>query len=337
MFLMTKFILTIVILSMNFCLGAERACAADKALRTPKPGKIPHLHVALCAIFQNDAPYLKEWIEFHKIQGIEHFYLYNNNSSDGYKKVLSPYIANHEVTLVDWPYRHDHANVSQWNEIQMDAYNHCLQHYGKQADWMAFIDTDEFLFSPSGSKLNTFLNKYKNFGGVCANWLMFGTSSVYDLSENELLIERLIHCAVPNHPTNAHVKSIVQPRHVSAFRNPHFALYHPGQTAVETDFTPINGPFSSTIKLDDLRVNHYWMRTERYLRETKIPRRNHMCGEDPAALLNLIDELNKDVDAAILQFVPELKKKMKLSNCTIQESCSKRVLQVSTALISRYA
>ena len=37
-------------------------------------------NVAVCAIFKNEAPYLKEWIEFNHLVGVEHFYLYNNNS-----------------------------------------------------------------------------------------------------------------------------------------------------------------------------------------------------------------------------------------------------------------
>ncbi len=34
--------------------------------------------IVLSAVFQNEAPYLKEFIEFHKLMGVEHFFLYNN-------------------------------------------------------------------------------------------------------------------------------------------------------------------------------------------------------------------------------------------------------------------
>src|SRR5258708_3259374 len=44
--------------------------------------------LAVCTIFQNDAKYLPEWIEFHQQQGVEHFYLYNNLSQDNWKKML---------------------------------------------------------------------------------------------------------------------------------------------------------------------------------------------------------------------------------------------------------
>ena len=34
--------------------------------------------LSICAIFKNEANYLKEWIEYHRMVGVEHFYLYNS-------------------------------------------------------------------------------------------------------------------------------------------------------------------------------------------------------------------------------------------------------------------
>ena len=47
-------------------------------------------YLALVAIFSNDGRFLKEWIEFYLIQGVEHFYLYNHLSQDNFKEVLKP-------------------------------------------------------------------------------------------------------------------------------------------------------------------------------------------------------------------------------------------------------
>ena len=59
--------------------------------------------LSLCLIFKNEAPFLKEWIDYHTIVGVDHFYLYNNNSDDNYKEVLEPYIRQGIVTLIEWP------------------------------------------------------------------------------------------------------------------------------------------------------------------------------------------------------------------------------------------
>ena len=82
--------------------------------------------LALCAIFQNDAPFLQEWIEFHKLQGVEHFYLYNNRSQDEFKEVLAPYVESGEVTLVEWPFTYPENDHSQWIRIQSSAYMDCV-------------------------------------------------------------------------------------------------------------------------------------------------------------------------------------------------------------------
>src|SRR4051794_35476653 len=81
--------------------------------------------LAIGAIFRDEAPYLKEWIEFHKLVGVQHFYLYNNYSTDDYESVLRPYIEIGEVEVIQWPY-----TSSSWEnwlyEVQASAYTDCI-------------------------------------------------------------------------------------------------------------------------------------------------------------------------------------------------------------------
>ena len=48
--------------------------------------------LAIATMFQDEARWLKEWLEYHLLVGVQHFYLYNNLSSDNYQDVLQPYI-----------------------------------------------------------------------------------------------------------------------------------------------------------------------------------------------------------------------------------------------------
>ena len=59
--------------------------------------------LALCTIFQDEARYLREWIEFHRLQGVEHFFLYDNRSHDEPGRVLKPWLDAGVVTLRQWP------------------------------------------------------------------------------------------------------------------------------------------------------------------------------------------------------------------------------------------
>ena len=59
--------------------------------------------MGIATMFYNEAPYLKEWIEYHRLAGVDHFWMYNNNSTDHWQEVLQPYIAEKLVEVIDWP------------------------------------------------------------------------------------------------------------------------------------------------------------------------------------------------------------------------------------------
>ncbi len=44
--------------------------------------------LVLCSIFQNEAAWLREWLEFHLLVGVQHALLYNNHSTDAYGEVV---------------------------------------------------------------------------------------------------------------------------------------------------------------------------------------------------------------------------------------------------------
>src|ERR1700722_20337450 len=114
--------------------------------------------LSCCAIFRDEAPYLKEWIEFHKLVGVQHFYLYNNRSRDQYRQVLAPYILRGEVELIEWSW--EYAIWRQWTAIQHIAYNLALKRAYKKTKWLAFLDIDEFLFAVEKDNLRDFLRDY---------------------------------------------------------------------------------------------------------------------------------------------------------------------------------
>jgi Glycosyltransferase family 92 len=61
------------------------------------------LYFSICAIFRNEAPYLREWIEFHKLIGAQRFFLYDNGSIDASGAVLAPCASRGEAMIMEWP------------------------------------------------------------------------------------------------------------------------------------------------------------------------------------------------------------------------------------------
>lgn len=266
-------------------------------------------NLAVCAVFRDEAPYLKEWIDFHRIVGVEHFYLCSHNSCDDYKVVLEPYIKAGIVDLVELQ-GDPNESVALFNiNVQCMFYNTCVNHLKGVARWVAFIDSDEFLFPSAGKGLLTdVLKDYEGFGGVAVNWQMYGTSSIEQIEPGKLITKYLIRKAKINYFENLHVKSIVQPLTVTHFDNPHFANYIDGFFQVTTDFTPFKGPKSPFVQIDTLRINHYWTRDENYLWNVKAVRQSKWWGENRTNLENRKREMNKIKDCSIYPYLAALKR-----------------------------
>lgn len=135
-----------------------------KMINLEKNKKQYKYNVSICAIFLNESPYMKEWIEFHKMIGVDHFYLYNNMSTDDYQSVLDPYIEEGIVTLIDWNVPHG----------QISAYWDCVRRIRGESRWVGFIDLDEFVV-PRKGKIYDYLKLYDyRCGAVLIYWKIFG-------------------------------------------------------------------------------------------------------------------------------------------------------------------
>lgn len=263
--------------------------------------------LSVCAIFRDEARFLKEWIEFHRLLGVEHFYLFNNLSSDDYKTVLAPYIRKNIVELYEW--NHEATEINSWNFIQTSAYQMIIEKSAKETEWLAILDTDEFLYPVKDKDLRQFLNKFQKYSAICVNWQMFGTSGVDFVPSNELLIDLLTLKAPQNHYENFHVKSIVKPSHVSSCLNPHFCFFYSGCYQVNENKEQFEGPISPYVSVDKIRINHYWARDEDFLYNVKIPRRG-LWGEGPDGCIMRNESLNIESDFEISRFSDALRKRM---------------------------
>jgi hypothetical protein len=136
--------------------------------------------VSLCLIFKDEAPFLKEWIDFHKMIGVDHFYFYNNNSTDNFLEIIQPYLNQNDITLIDWPYQ----------QAQHKAYKHCYDTYRKDSNWISFLDADEFICLKNEENIADWLSKYSKYPSVTAYWKMFGTGGLLKHDYNKLVIEQ---------------------------------------------------------------------------------------------------------------------------------------------------
>jgi hypothetical protein len=249
------------------------------------------------AVFRNEAPYLKEWIEFHKLVGVQHFVLINDRSDDDFEAVLRPYVEAGEVDLVSEP-SPVHLQTLGWLGYQLEAV--CAMVVGSVgvARWLALIDLDEFIVPGPFDTLVDALAEYEEFGGVYVRWNQFGTSGIRKLAADRLLTEQLrCRSATPNAEELG--KSIVKPHRVR-LPNIHECALVPGYAYADC------GVDSRIV------INHYWSRDEEFLIDRKIPRKQRVRGWDvDAETVERIKSLFNDVrDDSMGRFLPELRRRV---------------------------
>lgn len=281
--------------------------------------KIPYT-LALFSLFQHEAPYLKEWIEYHLLLGVEHFYLYNNLSNDNYFEVLEPYITRGIVTLVHWPYIDpEDAGPFYWCEMQKRAYENAMQRARGKYRWMAFIDTDEFLVPLKKDNMVEFLKEYEPYGGIVINWVIYGTSYVENIPPGQLMIDKLVMRSYDENVENTKIKSIVKPHRVSWWPSPHYCEYMPGYYAVDSSHTKVDADsqYNPLRPINKIRIHHYWFRDAGFYWNVKVPRWRTTAWQLTDTEFSWKEhESNKVWDPTIRRFVPQLKKQMKLPDDT---------------------
>jgi len=260
---------------------------------------VPDHYLAVCAIFRDEAPYLREWIAFHRLVGVERFYLYDNGSDDGPGSVLAPYVAEGCVDLRPWP-------IPFHRSAARKAYADCLERVRGRVRWLACIDLDEFLFPPDGWTLPPVLRDYEEFPGVVVRWQVYGSSG-HERASTEPVIARFNQRAPTAWVRNRRVKSIVDPARALRPINCHHFAYRDGALAVDERKVPVGliprrryqkrlrrlyallGPAlrffdpygatdvtEATVSVARLRINHYPIKSrEEFVRKARLKKEKH--------------------------------------------------------------
>ena len=206
----------------------------------------PRYYLAVCAIAKNEGPYLKEWIEWHRQQGVEKFYVYDNESTDCTKAALEPYIASGLVEYRYWP----------GQKQQLAAYDDCFERHRLETRWLAVIDLDEFIVPVKDRTIPDFLRRMEKFAVVEVNWLVYGSSGAKTREPGGVMARFRRH-SLPTHYLNTHVKSIADPRRVCTMTGCHEAARLSGRAADSHGMRLKKNFRDRTPQQDVIRINHY--------------------------------------------------------------------------------
>jgi hypothetical protein len=121
---------------------------------------------SLCvvAIFKNECHAMREWIKHYLNEGVQHFFLIDNGSTDGSSECLFEFDC---VTLVYDDKKH----------AQEELYNRYYLKDIQQYDWALVVDLDEFLYARNNKSIREVLTALdENVSELQVRWKMFGSS-----------------------------------------------------------------------------------------------------------------------------------------------------------------
>lgn len=283
-------------------------------LLTPLKRSDKKYKVSICAAFKNEALYLEEWLTYYTLIGADHFYLYNNNSTDNYKEVLEPFIADGIVTLTEWPGQYQ----------QLAIFQDCYDKRKAETQWLGFVDIDEFVCMKNESNIYNVLCRYKRYPSLVLSWRMFGTSGIENIVDELPIIEKFTSCweSIVNVGksfinTSYEFRPIVSPHFFWAkgIRN---IVPIPPVNENKIFVLSWNHPFSMVYGKAKVWVNHYWSKSREsfFYKETvrgdALSRKNEELKEKNVKARFIYHEYkNVSEDRTIHKHLVELKSRLK--------------------------
>ena len=214
--------------------------------------------LAFVAIMKNEGHYIKEWLGYHLLAGVNHFYIYDNESTDNMKEILQPYIAAGIVTYIFYPGK----------AKQMEAYNDAVKKFRFQCRYMVFVDADEFFLPKSNRSITEvadeiFSDLGEKVGGFAAHWFMYGSNGEEKADYTRGVLERFTR---RRDTPEISIKSITDPRKIDFIWSPHFPTFFPKIDFIDTGIE--NAVYDISEKIV---VNHYITKSkeEFFLRKQK--------------------------------------------------------------------
>lgn len=198
---------------------------------------------AVVSIMKNTSANVKEWLDYHLLAGVDHFYIYDNDSYDNLKEILQPYVRSGIVTYIFYPGKNK----------RIVAYNDAVQNFKFECRYMTFLDVEEFIYPKKHQSVveitDEILAGKDNVGGIELHSFNYSEGN-QEFNQGGILDKFTRRDRKPFEIAN----TIVNPRKVDYFFNVRYANYFDGIFRVNEYSGNVDG--ANTVS-DKIVVNSY--------------------------------------------------------------------------------
>jgi hypothetical protein len=215
------------------------------------------LTLSVATLALNEGMYLREWIEFHLLVGVELFIIFDDGSADNTTSVVIPYIISHRVILIDAKesfYQCAHRDPHRTEHLQADCqratFNYARLQLSGKTTWMGNFDVDEFFYTPEKafSLRHTLKHAYWEYDRIRVVGMVFGGNN-HSLPTDQPVIKSYTSCAAMDLTLD-----------LDGFRFGRKELYRPERVIGSDIHASICWTCSTAVikpLASDIRMNHY--------------------------------------------------------------------------------
>jgi len=208
----------------------------------------------VCGVFKNEAHILSEWIRHYLSRGVDHIYLVNDHSTDDFMTQIAPY--SEKVTLF-------HNDIVTRDVGRQELINN--KYFGPllaNTKWIAVLDLDEFLYSPTDETFAAVLERYDRATGLKIDWLHFGSSG--HIEQPRSVVEGFTKRAEFRRGVEYYAfKTIAKAAAISKIEI-HGHRFRPGSNVIHLEYSDDKPP--------PLVINHYTIQSYNFFMTVKATR-----------------------------------------------------------------
>lgn len=269
------------------------------------------MKVALVLFVKNEISDISSWVSWHLALGFDHIYIYDDHSTDGTYEACRVFSKIYNIEVE----RSDNKKETNFFWRQRDSYFDACQKASGIYEWIAFLDSDEYLYLEETSSVQSYLNKFDKFNAIALNWRIYGSSGRV-VKDHVPVYEAFTSHSNKEFGDNRLVKSFIRPDKYSyVYSDPH--RFHMNNECY-ADSTGNNFEWQNSTKDVEWKganINHYICRSmEHYV--SRIKRR---LGVDLHNSSVYWDHFNRNEIAGLLNH--EVNKKANEINQKLKEAC----------------
>lgn len=236
-------------------------------------------YLSVGVIFRNESMVMKEWIDHYFFHGVDHIYMINDRSEDNYIDILKPYLSQGKVTLFDC------SGLPKFRGRQGVAYDACFKPILKETKWLAILDMDEYMYSPSVIDLKQVVCKYEDYAKLVVNWCWFNSNN-QDRQPSSVVggftkrAEYGVEIYAPNPSGEWTMARTDGPKEIlnTSYPIQNFKIHDHISSGPS-----INVSYKSNMENPDLLINHYALQSREYWQKVKMPRGDADCWHSDTA------------------------------------------------------